>query len=119
MKGAALVQTTTVRDEALAILSRLGVPQSAFAREGVMASSPITGEVITHVVATSPEEASAAIGRAAQRVRRMAHGARRRGAASWCGFWRRNCAPPRPTSAGWSRSRPARSSPRASARSRR
>lgn len=27
MKGAALVQTTTVRDEALAILSRLGVPQ--------------------------------------------------------------------------------------------
>ena len=66
MKGAALVQTTTVRDEALAILSRLGVPQSAFAREGVMASSPITGELIAHVRVTSPEEASAVIGRATQ-----------------------------------------------------
>ena len=40
MMDAALVQTPSVRDEALDILSRLGVPQSAFAREGVMASSP-------------------------------------------------------------------------------
>jgi aldehyde dehydrogenase (NAD+) len=54
-----------VRDEALAILSRLGAPGSAFAREGVPATSPITGEVITHVRITSPEEASAVIGRAA------------------------------------------------------
>jgi hypothetical protein len=46
---AALVQPTSVRDEALGILSRLGVPQSAFAREGVLASSPITGELITYV----------------------------------------------------------------------
>jgi hypothetical protein len=46
---AALVQPTSVRDEALGILSRLGVPQSAFAREGVLASSPITGELIAYV----------------------------------------------------------------------
>ena len=63
---AALVQPTSVRDEALGILSRLGVPQSAFAREGVLASSPITGELITHVRITNPEEASAAIGGAVQ-----------------------------------------------------
>jgi len=43
---ATLVQPTSVRDEALGILSRLGVPQSAFAREGLMASSPIPGELI-------------------------------------------------------------------------
>ena len=35
---AALVQPASVRDEALSILSRFGVPQSAFAREGVLAS---------------------------------------------------------------------------------
>jgi len=35
---AALVQPTSVRDDALGILSRLGVPQSAFAREEVLAS---------------------------------------------------------------------------------
>jgi len=53
---AALVQFTSVRDEALGILSRLGVPQSAFAREGVLASSPITGELIAYVRITSPED---------------------------------------------------------------
>jgi len=58
------VQYTSVRNEAHAILSRLGVPESAFAGEGLPASSPITGEVITHVRITSPEEASATIGRA-------------------------------------------------------
>src|SRR6516225_6763327 len=62
----ALVQPTSVRDEALGILSRFGVPQSAFAREGVLASSPITGELIAYVRITSPEETSAAIGRAAK-----------------------------------------------------
>jgi aldehyde dehydrogenase (NAD+) len=59
-------QHTSVRNEALATLSRLGVPESTFAREGLAASSPITGEVITHVPITDREEASAAIGRAAQ-----------------------------------------------------
>src|SRR5260221_4282298 len=55
-----------VSDEALAILSRLGVPGSAFAREGIPATSPITGELIAQVRITSPGEASATIGRAAQ-----------------------------------------------------
>jgi aldehyde dehydrogenase (NAD+) len=54
-----------VRDEALAILERLGAPGSAFAREGIAATSPITGELITHVRITSPQEAGAVIGRAA------------------------------------------------------
>jgi aldehyde dehydrogenase (NAD+) len=66
MMNVSSVQQTSVRDEALAILSRLGVPESTFAREGLPASSPITGEVITQVRITSPDEASAAIGRAAQ-----------------------------------------------------
>ena len=63
---AALVQPTSVRDEALGILSRLRVPQSAFAREGVLASSPITGELIAYVRTTSPDEVSAATGRATE-----------------------------------------------------
>jgi aldehyde dehydrogenase (NAD+) len=66
MMNVSSVQQTSVRDEALAILSRLGVPESTFAREGLPASSPITGEVITQVRITSPDEASAAIGRAAR-----------------------------------------------------
>src|SRR5262249_42421742 len=63
---AALVHPTSVRDEALGILSRLGVPQSAFAREGVMASSPITGEVMAHVRITTLEEVSTIVARAAE-----------------------------------------------------
>jgi aldehyde dehydrogenase (NAD+) len=65
MTGASLGRTS-VRDEALATLSRLGVGEGVFAREGMPASSPITGEVVTQVRITSPQEASAAIGRAAQ-----------------------------------------------------
>ena len=60
---AALVQPS-VRDEALGILSRLGAPQSAFAREGGVALSPITGELIAQVRTTSSEEVSVVIGRA-------------------------------------------------------
>src|SRR5450432_1805317 len=60
------IQGASVRDEALAILSRLGVPGSAFAGAGVPAVSPITGERIANVQITSPQEASAVIGRAAQ-----------------------------------------------------
>jgi aldehyde dehydrogenase (NAD+) len=66
MTGASLAERISVGGEALAILSRLGVPQSAFARAGLPASSPITGELITHVRITGADEASAAIGRAAQ-----------------------------------------------------
>jgi aldehyde dehydrogenase (NAD+) len=54
----------TVADEARAILSRLGVPDSAFADAGRPAASPITGETVVHVRETTPEEAKAAIGRA-------------------------------------------------------
>ena len=43
----------------------LGHRASAFAREGIAATSPITGELITHVKITSPQEAGAVIGRAA------------------------------------------------------
>ncbi|HWF93782.1 MAG TPA: aldehyde dehydrogenase family protein [Xanthobacteraceae bacterium] len=59
-----LVQSASVRDEVLAILSRLGVPGSAFTSDGIPAKSPITGELIAHVRITGREEASAAIGRA-------------------------------------------------------
>ena len=64
--SASLVQRTSVCDQALAILSRLGVPDSAFARQGLPASSPITGDSITFVRTTGPEEAGAIIGQAAQ-----------------------------------------------------
>jgi aldehyde dehydrogenase (NAD+) len=60
----ALAGATSVRDETLAILARLGVADGAFAREGLAASSPITGELIAHVRITSPQEIGAAIGRA-------------------------------------------------------
>ena len=65
MTDTATLQSAGVRDGALAILARLGVPERALARAGLAASSPITGEVVTHVAVTSPAEASAAIGRAA------------------------------------------------------
>jgi aldehyde dehydrogenase (NAD+) len=65
MTDMATLQSAGVRDEALAILARLGVPERALARAGLAAASPITGEVVTHVAVTSPAEASAAIGRAA------------------------------------------------------
>src|ERR1700730_4514535 len=66
MMNVSSVKHTSVRNEALAILSRLGVPESTFAHEGIASSSPITGEVITHVRITRPGEVSAVIGQAAQ-----------------------------------------------------
>ena len=65
MKGGSLVQSASVREEAFTILSSLGVPESAFGRDGLRATSPITGEVIAHVRRTSPEETSSIIDRAA------------------------------------------------------
>jgi aldehyde dehydrogenase (NAD+) len=58
-----------VRDEALQILTRLGVPESAFSEgalsEGSLpARSPITGEIVAHVRTVDAEETRAAIGRA-------------------------------------------------------
>jgi hypothetical protein len=80
------------------LASRLGAPRSAFAPNGVMASSPITGELIAQVRLTSPEEVSTVIGRATQA---LTLGARspHRGVGNSCGFSRRNCAPPRMSSA--------------------
>ncbi|HEX2725267.1 MAG TPA: aldehyde dehydrogenase family protein [Beijerinckiaceae bacterium] len=54
----------TIRDEALAIVRRLGVPDSAFSERGLPARSPITGEVIACVRPTTAEDAKTAIGRA-------------------------------------------------------
>ncbi|MGP0092480.1 MAG: aldehyde dehydrogenase family protein [Xanthobacteraceae bacterium] len=59
------VQRGPVRSEARAILSGLGALDAGFARDGLAARSPITGEVIGHVPITSKEQASAAIERAA------------------------------------------------------
>jgi aldehyde dehydrogenase (NAD+) len=62
----AAMRIASVRKEALAILARLGVPDSALSRDGLAAMSPITGELVAHVKITSPGETSAVIGRAAQ-----------------------------------------------------
>ncbi len=55
-----------VRDDALAILRRLGTPQDAFAAQGMAARSPLTGESVATVRVHSAEETGAAIGRAAE-----------------------------------------------------
>ena len=55
----------SVRDKALAILTRLGVPQSTFAHRGLATMTPITGEVIAQVRITSCKEVRAVIDRAA------------------------------------------------------
>src|SRR5215204_3832012 len=55
---------SSIADEALAVLRRLGVPADAVGGSGMPARSPITGEVVTHVRETSPEEAKDAIRRA-------------------------------------------------------
>ncbi|RVU17756.1 L-piperidine-6-carboxylate dehydrogenase [Methylobacterium oryzihabitans] len=56
----------SVRDDALAVLERLGVPASVHAQDGLPARSPIGGEVIATLRPTSRDEAAAAIGRAAE-----------------------------------------------------
>jgi L-aminoadipate-semialdehyde dehydrogenase len=50
------------REEALEICKRLGVPSSLFADGGLPARTPITGEIITHVRQTAPDEAKRLIG---------------------------------------------------------
>jgi aldehyde dehydrogenase (NAD+) len=56
----------TVRDEALALLRRLGVGDAAFAPGGLAARSPITGEIIATLRETTAADAKAAIAAAAQ-----------------------------------------------------
>src|ERR687897_1564821 len=55
---------SSVKEEALGVLSRLGVPSEATGAKGLPARSPITGEIVTHVRETSPEEAKDKIRRA-------------------------------------------------------
>jgi aldehyde dehydrogenase (NAD+) len=50
------------REEALAICSRLGVPGALLTAEGLPARTPITGEIITRVRETTPDETKHAIG---------------------------------------------------------
>jgi aldehyde dehydrogenase (NAD+) len=62
---ASVVATPSVPEQALAILTRIGVQEAAFAPQGLAAVSPISGETIARVRATSAAEAGAAIGLAA------------------------------------------------------
>ncbi|TVR07496.1 MAG: aldehyde dehydrogenase family protein [Salinarimonadaceae bacterium] len=59
-----MTTTAPAREEALSILRRLGVGEGAFADDGMPARSPITGEMIAHVRATSPDAAKAVIAQA-------------------------------------------------------
>jgi aldehyde dehydrogenase (NAD+) len=59
------VSIKPARDETLAILSRLGIPADAFTSDGIAARSPITGEVLTRVHATTAAEVNDRIGAAA------------------------------------------------------
>src|SRR5215831_13432277 len=54
-----------LRADATAILERLGVSQAALSGGALAVSSPITGEVLARLAATTPQQAEAAIGRAA------------------------------------------------------
>jgi aldehyde dehydrogenase (NAD+) len=56
----------SVRDEALALLRRLGVSEAAFVPGGLPARSPITGEIIATLRETTSAEATAAIDAAAR-----------------------------------------------------
>jgi aldehyde dehydrogenase (NAD+) len=66
MNEAALLGREAAAAEALAVLSRLGVPDTAYARDGLAVVSPITGEIVAHVRATRRDQAEATIGRAAE-----------------------------------------------------
>ncbi|MFC7398184.1 aldehyde dehydrogenase family protein [Chelatococcus sp. GCM10030263] len=59
-----LLSLSPVRDEALGILRRLGVSDEVFAASGLVARSPITGEVIATLREADGEATRAAIGRA-------------------------------------------------------
>jgi len=58
------VADASVAEDARSLLDRLGVPSSCFARGGLPARSPITGDVVAEVRVTDADEARAAIGRA-------------------------------------------------------
>ena len=66
MMDAATVQRTSVRDEALAILARLGVPESAFARDGTCGVIADHGRGHGPCADHEPGGGERVIGRAAQ-----------------------------------------------------
>ncbi len=49
---------TSIRDEALDLLTQLGVPESAYTNGTLPAHTPITGEELARIPATSPEAAN-------------------------------------------------------------
>ncbi len=58
--------TSPLPQDALALLKRLGVTDTAYAATGLAARSPITGETVATLRETSAAETDAAIGRAQQ-----------------------------------------------------
>ncbi|MEN5083218.1 aldehyde dehydrogenase family protein [Bosea sp. TWI1241] len=56
--------TSSLPTDALALLKRLGVADTAYSTSGLAARSPITGETVATLRETTPAEAEAAIGRA-------------------------------------------------------
>ncbi|MHB2167296.1 L-piperidine-6-carboxylate dehydrogenase [Alsobacter sp. R-9] len=58
--------TQSIRDEALSILQRLGVPGTVLSATGLPARSPITGEIVTSLRETTADEARDAIAAAAE-----------------------------------------------------
>ena len=56
--------TGSLRADVQNVMTRLGVPDSAFAKTGLAARTPITGELIATVREHTPDEASAVITRA-------------------------------------------------------
>jgi len=52
---------TSIRDEALDLLTQLGVPESAYTNGSLTARTPITGEELARIPTTSPEAAAAAL----------------------------------------------------------
>ena len=63
------IQPPSVRDEALALCAKLGVPNSLLQGTGLPAHSPITGEIIAHVPETTPDQARRLIGLSEQAFR--------------------------------------------------
>ncbi len=55
---------TSAGAQMLALCSRLGVPDAAFAKQGLPARTPVSGEVAAHVRADDQARVAAAIGRA-------------------------------------------------------
>lgn len=56
--------TTSLPNDTLALLKRLGVSDAAYAPTGLSARSPVSGESVATLRETTPAEAEAAIGRA-------------------------------------------------------